>query len=49
MAKTIAQTPAPPSDRIKGSKVNKKGSATAKNSSSIQLSSVIIVTLKRKL
>jgi len=49
MAKTIAQTPAPPSDRIKGSKVNKKGSATAKNSSSIQLSSVIIGTLKRKL
>jgi hypothetical protein len=49
MAKTFAQTPAPASDRIKGSKVNKKGSATAKSSSSIQLSSVTIGTLKRKL
>ena len=47
--KSISQTPAPPKERIKGSKVNPKGSAESKNSaSSIKLSDSIISTLEKK-
>jgi hypothetical protein len=47
--RTIAQTPAPKSDRVKGSKVNKVGSATAKGASNIELSDKTMDTLKGKL
>ena len=47
--KSVAQTPAPKSDRIKGSKTNKPGSAASKKSSaSIELSDKVIKTLKDK-
>jgi len=47
---TIAQTPAPKSDRIYGSKVNPKGSASSSSTASkIVLSEKIIDTLKKKL
>lgn len=46
---TISQTPAPLSDKIKGSKLNKVGSATSKGSSSIELSDKTIEVLKEKL
>jgi hypothetical protein len=44
-----AQTPAPKSDKIVGSKTNKKGSATSKGASSITLSDKTISALKTKL
>jgi len=48
--RTIAQTPAPKSDRIYGSKVNAKGSASSeKSASKIVLSYKIIDSLKKKL
>jgi len=47
--RTISQTPAPKSDRLKGSKVNKEGSATSEGSSTIELSDKTIDTLKAKL
>lgn len=46
---TISQTPAPFSDKIKGSKVNKVGSATSEGSSNIELSNSTIEVLKGKL
>ena len=47
--KSVAQTPAPKSDRIKGSKTNKPGSAASKASAkSIQLSEKVVKTLKDK-
>jgi len=47
--KSAAQTPAPKSERIKGSKVNKKGSATSKSSgASIKFSEAINETIKDK-
>lgn len=47
---TIAQTPAPKSDRIYGSKVNAKGSASSSSTASkIVLSEKIIDILKKKL
>jgi len=47
--KSAAQTPAPKSDRIKGSKINKAGSAASKKSAaSIELSDSIVQTLKEK-
>jgi hypothetical protein len=47
--KSISQTPAPPKDRIKGSKVNPKGSAASKKSaSSIELSDSVLATLEKK-
>ena len=49
-SKTIAQTPAPKKDRIYGSKVNPKGSASSeKSAKSIKLSSEIISSLSKKL
>ena len=47
--KSIAQTPAPKSDIKYGSKVNKAGSASAKESKTIQLSEKTLNTLKDKL
>ena len=48
--RTIAQTPAPKSDRIVGSKVNPKGSASSeKSASKIVLSKSITDTLQNKL
>lgn len=48
--KTISQTPAPKKDRVKGSKVNKQGSASSeKKASEIILSEKTITTLKNKL
>jgi ribosomal protein S18 acetylase RimI-like enzyme len=50
MAKSLAQTPAPKSDRIYGSKVNAKGSASSeKSASKIVLYDEIIDSLKNKL
>lgn len=46
---SVAQTPAPKSDKIQGSKKNPKGSATEKKAKSIQLSDKTINTLKEKL
>lgn len=46
---SVAQTPAPKSDKIYGSKKNPKGSATEKKSKSITLSNKTIDTLKEKL
>ena len=46
---SVAQTPAPKSDKIYGSKKNPKGSATEKKAKSIQLSDKTINTLKEKL
>ena len=46
---SVAQTPAPKSDKIYGSKKNPKGSATEKKSKSIKLSDKTIDTLKEKL
>ena len=47
--KSAAQTPAPKSDRIKGSKTNKAGSAASKKSaSSIVVSEKVLKTLKDK-
>jgi hypothetical protein len=47
--KSEAQTPSPKKDRIKGSKVNPKGSASsAKSAKSIELSDSIITTLENK-
>ena len=46
---SAAQTPAPKSDKIYGSKKNPKGSATEKKAKSIQLSDKTINTLKEKL
>ena len=46
---SAAQTPAPKSERIYGSKKNRKGSATSKNAKSIQLSKDTIDILKDKL
>jgi hypothetical protein len=46
---SVAQTPAPKSDKIYGSKKNPKGSATEKKSKSIKLSDKTIDTLKDKL
>jgi len=47
--KSAAQTPAPKSDRIKGSKTNKAGSAASKKSaSSIVVSDKVLKTLKDK-
>ena len=49
MLRTISQTPAPKSDRIKGSKTNKAGSAASKKSaSSIVVSDKVLKTLKDK-
>jgi hypothetical protein len=48
--RTIAQTPAPKKDRIYGSKVNPKGSASSeKSASKIVLSEKTIESLKKKL
>jgi len=48
--KSAAQTPAPPKERIFGSKKNPKGSASSeKTASKIQLSAKIIKTLEKKL
>jgi hypothetical protein len=48
--RSIAQTPAPKKDRIYGSKVNPKGSASSeKSAKSIKLSSDIILSLTKKL
>jgi hypothetical protein len=47
--KSISQTPAPPKDRVKGSKVNPKGSAASKKSAtSIELSDSVLATLEKK-
>jgi hypothetical protein len=47
--KSAAQTPAPKSERIKGSKVNKKGSAASKSSgASIRFSEAINEIIKDK-
>ena len=46
---SVAQTPAPKSDKKYGSKKNPKGSATEKKSKSIKLSDKTIDTLKEKL
>lgn len=47
--KSAAQTPAPKSDRIKGSKINKAGSAASKKTaSSIVVSDKVLKTLKDK-
>ena len=46
---SVAQTPAPKSDKVYGSKKNPKGSATNKASKSIKLSTKTIDTLKEKL
>lgn len=46
---SVAQTPAPKSDKIYGSKKNPKGSATEKKAKSIKLSDKTIDTLKEKL
>jgi hypothetical protein len=47
--KSAAQTPAPPSERIKGSSINKPGSASSKESASdIVLSESIIEVLREK-
>ena len=49
-AKSIAQTPAPAKDRIIGSKVNPKGSASSeKSASKIKLDAKTIVALSNKL
>lgn len=48
--RTVAQTPAPAKDRIYGSKVNKKGSASSESkASSIKLSESIISVLEDKM
>lgn len=48
--KSLAQTPAPPKERIKGSKKNPKGSAASdKSASTIKLSESIIEALQGKL
>lgn len=48
--RTISQTPAPKKDRIVGSKVNPKGSASSeKSAEQIKLSTSIIVSLTKKL
>lgn len=48
--KTISQTPAPKKERVKGSKVNKKGSASSESAAAkIVLSESTIKTLKNKL
>ena len=50
MRKSLSKTPAPKSDRIYGSKVNPKGSASSeKSAKSIKLSSDIILALTNKL
>jgi GNAT superfamily N-acetyltransferase len=50
MKKSISQTPAPKKDRIYGSKVNAKGSASSeKSASEIKLSATIIAALTTKL
>lgn len=48
--KSVAQTPAPPKERIFGSKKNPKGSASSeKTAKSIKLSPSIVLTLSKKL
>jgi GNAT superfamily N-acetyltransferase len=50
MKKSLSQTPAPKKDRIYGSKVNAKGSASSeKSASEIKLSATIIAALTTKL
>jgi predicted N-acetyltransferase YhbS len=50
MAKSLSQTPAPKKDRIVGSKVNPKGSASSeKSAEQIKLSTSIIASLIKKL
>jgi len=50
MAMSLSQTPAPSKDRIYGSKVNPKGSASSeKSAEQIKLSTSIIVSLTKKL
>lgn len=50
MAKSLAKTPAPAKDRIYGSKVNPKGSASSeKSAKNIQLSAKTIIALSNKL
>jgi hypothetical protein len=46
--KSAAQTPAPKSERIRGSKVNPKGSATAKSKSPITLGEMTNMIIKTK-
>ena len=47
--KSAAQTPAPKSERIKGSKVNKKGSAASKSSAqTISFSASLLETIRKK-
>ena len=46
---SAAQTPAPQSDKLVGSKTNKAGSATSKGSSKINLSDKTLKTLKQKI
>jgi len=50
MAKSLSQTPAPAKDRIKGSKVNSKGSASSeKTATEIKFDAKTIVALNNKL
>ena len=50
MAKSLSQTPAPAKDRIKGSKVNPKGSASSeKSATEIKFDAKTIVALNNKL
>lgn len=47
--KSAAQTPAPKSERIRGSKVNKKGSAASKSSArTISFSASLLETIRKK-
>lgn len=47
--KSAAQTPAPKSERIKGSRKNKKGSAASKSSArSISFSASLLETIRKK-
>lgn len=47
--KSAAQTPAPKSERIKGSKVNKTGSAASKSSArTIAFSASVLETIRKK-
>ena len=50
MAKSLSQTPAPKKDRIVGSKVNPKGSASSeKSASQIKLDGKTLIALSNKL
>jgi hypothetical protein len=47
--KSLSQTPSPKKDRIRGSKVNKKGSAaSSKSASSIKFAERTLTTIKNK-